>query len=71
MGAAPFNRDSGAMRGKRMIFGGRASVRVVISFYPTLPDIRCSTLPLTLCCKTHSAGKGEEFPRTFVRSMIY
>jgi transposase len=26
-GLAPFNRDSGAMRGKRMIFGGRRAVR--------------------------------------------
>ena len=26
-GLAPFNRDSGTMRGKRMIFGGRCSVR--------------------------------------------
>jgi transposase len=27
IGVAPFNRDSGAFRGKRMIFGGRAAVR--------------------------------------------
>jgi len=27
VGVAPINRDSGAMRGKRSIFGGRASVR--------------------------------------------
>jgi len=27
VGLAPFNRDSGAMRGKRMIWGGRAEVR--------------------------------------------
>ena len=30
VGLAPFNRDSGAMRGKRRIRGGRASVRVVL-----------------------------------------
>ena len=30
VGVAPFNRDSGAMRGRRMIFGGRASVRTVL-----------------------------------------
>lgn len=30
VGVAPFNRDSGAMRGKRTIFGGRASVRTAL-----------------------------------------
>lgn len=29
-GVAPFNRDSGALRGRRTIFGGRASVRAVL-----------------------------------------
>jgi transposase len=29
-GLAPFNKDSGAMRGKRMISGGRASVRSIL-----------------------------------------
>jgi len=27
VGVAPFNRDSGKMRGRRMVFGGRTSVR--------------------------------------------
>lgn len=30
VGIAPLNRDSGAMRGKRMIWGGRAPVRVAL-----------------------------------------
>jgi transposase len=30
VGVAPFNRDSGAMRGKRAIWGGRADVRAVL-----------------------------------------
>ena len=30
VGVAPFNRDSGAMRGRRSIWGGRASVRVAL-----------------------------------------
>lgn len=30
IGVAPFNRDSGQMRGKRTIFGGRSSVRCVL-----------------------------------------
>ena len=30
VGVAPLNRDSGTLRGKRMVFGGRASVRAVL-----------------------------------------
>jgi transposase len=30
-GVAPFNRDSGTLKGKRCIWGGRASVRVALS----------------------------------------
>ena len=30
VGVAPFNRDSGALRGRRMIWGGRSSVRAVL-----------------------------------------
>ena len=30
VGVAPFNRDSGAMRGKRTVWGGRARVRAVL-----------------------------------------
>lgn len=30
VGVAPLNRDSGSMRGKRMVWGGRASVRSVL-----------------------------------------
>ena len=30
VGVAPFNRDSGTMRGKRAVWGGRASVRAVL-----------------------------------------
>ncbi len=30
VGVAPFNRDSGSLRGKRMVWGGRARVRSVL-----------------------------------------
>ena len=30
MGVAPFNRDSGALRSKRRIWGGRARLRAVL-----------------------------------------
>jgi transposase len=38
-GVAPINRDSGQMRGKRAIFGGRASVRRVL-YMATLVAVR-------------------------------
>lgn len=39
VGVAPINRDSGAMRGRRMIAGGRANVRKVL-YMATLTAIR-------------------------------
>ncbi|MBX9812672.1 MAG: transposase [Burkholderiales bacterium] len=39
VGVAPFNRDSGQHRGKRMIWGGRAEVRSVL-YMATLAAIR-------------------------------
>jgi transposase len=41
VGVAPFNRDSGTMRGKRTIWGGRAAVRQAL-YMATLTAIRCS-----------------------------
>lgn len=43
IGEAPFNRDSGAFRGERMIFGGRGAVRrtlymAYVSGYSIQPD---------------------------------
>jgi transposase len=31
IGVAPFNRDSGTLRGRRTVYGGRAEVRAVLS----------------------------------------
>lgn len=39
VGLAPLNRDSGTMRGKRTIFGGRAHVRSAL-YMPTMSAIR-------------------------------
>jgi transposase len=39
VGVAPFNRDSGYMRGRRIIWGGRASVRTVL-YMATLASTR-------------------------------
>jgi transposase len=39
VGVAPLNRDSGCWRGRRMVMGGRASVRTAL-YMPTLTAIR-------------------------------
>jgi transposase len=39
VGVAPINRDSGTFRGRRMVVGGRASVRTAL-YMPTLTAIR-------------------------------
>lgn len=40
-GLAPYNRDSGTLRGQRMIWGGRKEVRQVL-YMATLSAIRCN-----------------------------
>ncbi|EGW52889.1 IS110 family transposase [Candidatus Endoriftia persephone] len=42
-GVAPFNRDSGRLRGKRRIRGGRASVRTVL-YMGVLSSIQCNPI---------------------------
>ena len=39
VGIAPVNRDSGTLRGRRMVMGGRASARAAL-YMPTLTAIR-------------------------------
>jgi transposase len=41
IGVAPLNRDSGTLRGRRTIWGGRASVRKVL-YMATVSAIRCN-----------------------------
>ena len=41
VGVAPLNRDSGAMRGKRTVWGGRAPVRAAL-YMATLSATRCN-----------------------------
>lgn len=43
VGVAPFNRDSGRMRGKRRIKGGRASVRTTL-YMATLSATQCNPI---------------------------
>ena len=43
VGVAPVNRDSGTMRGRRTIFGGRADVRTGL-YMATVTAMRCNPL---------------------------
>lgn len=44
VGLAPFNRDSGTMKGRRTIRGGRKSVRTAL-YMAALAAIRCNPPP--------------------------
>lgn len=56
IGLAPFNRDSGQMRGKRSIFGGRAEVRCAL-YMATLAAIRFNRVIRHFYDRLVAAGK--------------
>ena len=56
IGLAPFNRDSGQMRGKRTIFGGRADVRRAL-YMATLAAIRFNRVIRKFYDRLVAAGK--------------
>lgn len=55
-GLAPFNCDSGKMRGKRMIWGGRSSVRTSL-YMATMTAVRSNDAIKTFYQRLVSAGK--------------
>ncbi|MEK7222674.1 MAG: IS110 family transposase [Pseudomonadota bacterium] len=56
VGVAPFNCDSGTMRGRRHIWGGRASVRSVL-YMATITAIRCNPDIRAFHVRLRGAGK--------------
>ena len=56
VGVAPFNRDSGTLRGKRTIWGGRAAVRQTL-YMATLTAIRTSPTIQAFHARMVAAGK--------------
>jgi transposase len=56
VGVAPFNRDSGTLRGRRTIWGGRAAVRQVL-YMATLAAIRTSPSIKAFHDRLKAAGK--------------
>jgi transposase len=56
VGVAPVNRDSGAFRGRRMVLGGRASVRTAL-YMPTLTAIRRNPAICALYARLVARGR--------------
>jgi len=56
VGLAPFNHDSGTLRGRRAIRGGRADVRTVL-YMATISAIRCNPIIKTFHQRLRTAGK--------------
>lgn len=56
VGVAPFPDDSGTIKGKRSIRGGRADVRCVL-YMATLAAIRCNPVIKTFAQRLRAAGK--------------
>lgn len=59
VGLAPFNRDSGVMRGKRRIWGGRAEVRTVL-YMATLSAVRYNPVIKAFYERLTAAGKAKK-----------
>jgi len=56
VGVAPFNCDSGRYRGKRRIFGGRASVRTAL-YMAVVSAMRCNAVIKAFYARLRAAGK--------------
>lgn len=56
VGVAPFNRDSGQMRGRRSIYGGRKQIRKVL-YMATVAAIRCNPVLKRFYASLKTAGK--------------
>ena len=63
VGVAPFNRDSGNQRGKRMIWGGRANVRAAL-YMGALVAVRHNPVIRSFYERLLQAGKGKKVALT-------
>ena len=63
VGVAPLNRDSGTLRGKRTVWGGRAQVRAVL-YMSTLVAVRYNPVLHTFYERLRRAGKAPKVALT-------
>ncbi len=59
VGVAPFNRDSGTLRGKRTTWGGRGDVRAVL-YMGTVAAVRCNPVIKRFYERLCAAGKARK-----------
>jgi len=59
VGVAPYNHDSGTMKGQRSIFAGRASVRSVL-YMATVTAIRCNPVIKAFADRLDGLGKSKK-----------
>ncbi len=59
VGVAPLNRDSGTLRGRRTIWGGRAPIRAVL-YMATLSAVRFNPVLRTFYQRLRTAGKAKK-----------
>jgi transposase len=62
-GVAPFNRDSGTMRGKRMVWGGRPRIRCAL-YMATLVATRCNPVIRKFYQRLCGQGKAKKVALT-------
>jgi len=63
VGVAPLNRDSGTLRGKRTVWGGRASVRAAL-YMGTLAATRCNPVIRAFYLRLIASGKPKKVALT-------
>ena len=63
VGVAPFNRDSGTLRGSRTIWGGRASVRATL-YMSTLVAVRYNPVLKAFYERLRAVGKAAKVALT-------
>ena len=65
VGVAPFNRDSGSVRGKRHVRGGRASIRGIL-YMAALTGARFNPVLKAFYARLLAAGKPKKLALTAV-----
>lgn len=63
VGVAPFNRDSGTLRGKRTVWGGRAAIRATL-YMAALVASRCNPVIARFYRRLLAAGKPKKLALT-------
>ncbi len=67
VGVAPVNRDSGTLRGRRTVWGGRADVRTAL-YMSTTVAVRFNPMPKATYSRLRAAGKPPKLALTGTRT---